>query len=70
MHEPSGLGFFENQLGATTRVQIRLVGGAQTNHWAIGAQVKVTADGSTQLQELGVGWTFLVVKMIDSCTLA
>jgi hypothetical protein len=53
---PPVLGFFENQLGATTNwIQIRLVGGTQTNQWAVGAQVKVTADGSTQLQELSAG---------------
>ena len=53
---PPIVGFFENQLGATSNwVQLELVGGERTNRWAVGAQVKVTADGSTQLQELAGG---------------
>ena len=53
---PPVIGFFENQLADNSNwVQIRLVGGAASNRWAVGAQVKVTADGTTQLQELGAG---------------
>ena len=53
---PPVVGFFENQLAEGSNwIQIQLVGGANTNRWGIGAQVKVTADGSTQLQELSAG---------------
>jgi hypothetical protein len=48
--------YFENLLGQDGNyLQVDLVGGPNTNRSAIGARVKVTADGVTQTQEVGGG---------------
>ncbi len=46
--------FFENQSGGNA-VRFTLVGGAASNRAAIGARVRVTADGVTQTQDVGGG---------------
>jgi hypothetical protein len=53
---PPIIAFFENLLGANSNwVQLRLVGGRTSNRSAIGARVQVSADGTTQLQEVSAG---------------
>ena len=53
---PAVIGFYENTgISGNNWLQIKLVGGAGTNRWAIGAQVKAKADGFSQMQELSAG---------------
>lgn len=49
--------YFRNEVGAGAHwLQVRLEGGPGSNRAAIGARVKVTAGGRTQMQEIGGGY--------------
>ncbi len=55
-HGSETVRFAENQLGAATNfVEIEVVGGEGSNAGAVGARVRVTADGVTQTQEVEGG---------------